>query len=185
MKHLAAYMFQTVTLRNVCFTRKSKISSFTRLRLLHYPRNYGMSGGLPQKSRMFRITHFAAYMFRTLTVRNVCLTRKSRISLFSRLRLLHYRRLTVCRVRLPQKSRMSRIKHPATYMFRTPTVRNVRLTRKSKISRLTWLRLLHYPKTYGMLCESSVEIKDVQHKAPCCLHVPNFYGTECASYKNV
>ena len=56
------------------------------------------------------------------------------------------------------ESRMSRIKHLAAYMFRTLTVRNVRRTRKSKISRLTRLRLLHYPKTNGMSCASSVEI---------------------------
>ena len=66
---------------------------------------------------------------------------------------------------------MSRITHLAAYMFRTLTVRNVRLTRKSKISRLTRLRLLHYPKTYGMSCASSVEIEDVWHKALCRLHV--------------
>ena len=78
---------------------------------------------------------------------------------------------------------MSRIKHLAAYMFRTLTVRNVRLTRKSKISRYTWLRLLHYPKTYGMSCVSSVEIWDVSQNAPCHLHVPNPYGTECASYE--
>ena len=78
---------------------------------------------------------------------------------------------------------MSRKKHFAAYMFRTLTVRNVRPTRKAKISRLTRLRLLHYPKTYGMSCASSLEIEDVSHKAPCHLHVPNPYGTECASYE--
>ena len=72
------------------------------------------------------------------------------------------------------------MKHLAAYMFQTLTVRNVRPTRKSKISRLTRLRLLHFPKTYGMSCASSVEIEDVSHKAPCHLHVPNSYGTECA-----
>ena len=34
-----------------------------------------------------------------------------------------------------------------------------------------------------MSCASSVEIEDVSHKAPCRLHVPNPYGTECASYE--
>ena len=77
------------------------------------------------------------------------------------------------------------MRHLATYMFRTPTVRNVRVTRKCKISRLTRLRLLHYPKTYGMSCASSVEIEDVLHKAPCRLHVLNSYGTECAYYEKV
>ena len=75
---------------------------------------------------------------------------------------------------------MSRMKHLATNMFRTLTVPNVCPTRKSTTSRLTRLRLLHYPKTYGMSCASSVEIEDVSHKAPCHLHVPNSYGTECA-----
>ena len=83
------------------------------------------------------------------------------------------------------ESRMSRIKHLAAYMFQTLTVRNVRPTRKSKISRLTRLRLLHFPKTYGMLFASSVEIEDVSHKTPCHLHVPNSYGTECPSYEKV
>ena len=36
-----------------------------------------------------------------------------------------------------------------------------------------------------MLCASSVEIEDVWHKAPCRLHVPNSYGTECESYEKV
>ena len=40
-------------------------------------------------------------------------------------------------------------------------------------------------KTYGMSCASSVEIEDVSHQAPCHLHVPNSYGTECPSYKKV
>ena len=112
---------------------------------------------------MSRIKHPAAYMFRTLTVRNVRLTRKSKISRLTRLRLLHYRR--------------------PGYMFQTLKVRNVRLTRKSKISRLTHLRLLHYPKTCGMSCAASIEIEDVSHKAPCRLRVPNSYGTECPSYE--
>ena len=42
---------------------------------------------------------------------------------------------------------------------------------------------MHYPKTSGMSCASSVELEDVSHKAPCRLHVPNPYGTECASYE--
>ena len=75
--------------------------------------------------------------------------------------------------------------HLAAYMFRTLTVRNVRLTRKSKISRLTRLRVLHYPYIYGMSCASSVEIEDVSQNAPCHLHVPNSYGTECPSYEKV
>ena len=77
------------------------------------------------------------------------------------------------------------MKHLAAYMFRTLTVRNVLLTRKPKISRLTRLRLLHYPKTYGMSCASSVEIEDVSHEAPCRLHVPNSFSTECVSYEKV
>ena len=36
-----------------------------------------------------------------------------------------------------------------------------------------------------MSCASSVEIEDVLHKAHCRLHVPNSYGTECASYEKV
>ena len=40
-------------------------------------------------------------------------------------------------------------------------------------------------KTYGVLFASSVEIKDVSHEAPCRLHVPNSYGTECPSYEKV
>ena len=71
------------------------------------------------------------------------------------------------------------------YKRQTLTVRNVRLTRTSKISRLTRLQLLHFPKTYGMSCVSSVEIEDVPHKAPCRLHVPNSYGTECARKSNI
>ena len=80
---------------------------------------------------------------------------------------------------------MSRIKHLAAYIFRTLTVRNVRITRKSKISRLARLRLLQYPKTCSMSCSSSVEIEDVSHNAPCHLHVPNPYVTECASYEKL
>ena len=63
------------------------------------------------------------------------------------------------------------MKHLAAYMFRTLSVPNVCHTRKSKDSRLTRLRFLHYPKTYGMSCASSVEMEDVSHKAPCRLHV--------------
>ena len=77
------------------------------------------------------------------------------------------------------------MKHLAAHTFRTLTVLNGRLTRKSKISRLTRLRLLHYPKTYGMSCASSVEIKDVSHNPPCHLHVPNSYDTDCACYEEV
>ena len=78
------------------------------------------------------------------------------------------------------------VSHEAPCRLHVPnlTVRNVRLTRKSKDSRLTRLRLLHYPKTNGMSCASSVEIEDVSHKA-CCLHVQNSFGTECASYEKV
>ena len=75
--------------------------------------------------------------------------------------------------------------HLAAYTFRNLTVRNVRLTRKSKITCLTRLQLLHYAKTYGLSCDPSVEIEDVSHKAPCRLHVPNSYGTECPSYEEV
>ena len=38
-------------------------------------------------------------------------------------------------------------------------------------------------KIYGMSCASSVEIEDVSHEAPCRLHVPNSFGTECPSYE--
>ena len=32
---------------------------------------------------------------------------------------------------------------------------------------------------------ASIEIEDVSHKAPCRLHFPNSYGTECPSYEKV
>ena len=59
------------------------------------------------------------------------------------------------------------------------------ILRESKIPRLTRLRLLHYPKTYGMSFASPVEIEDVLHYAPCRLHIPNSYGMECPSYEKV
>ena len=107
----------------------------------------------------------------------MCVLRESlKISRLTRLRLLHYPKTYGMSRASSVKSRMSRIKHLAAYMFRTLMVGNVSLTRKSKIPRLTRLRLLHYPKTYGMSCASSVEIDDVSHKAPCRIHVPNSYG---------
>ena len=107
---------------------------------------------------MSRKTHLATYMFRTFTVRNVRLTRKSKISRLTRLRLLHYPE--TYGMSCASSVEIEDVSHKAlaAYMFRTLTVRNVRLTRKSKISRLTRLQLLHYPKTYGMSCASSVEI---------------------------
>ena len=117
--HLAAYLFRTLTVRNVRLTRKAKISRLTRLRLLHYPKTYGMS--CASSVEIEDDSHKAPYCLhvRTLTVRNVRLTRKSRISRLTRLRLLHYpRHLRVrCVCLLLKSTRMSRLKHLAAYMF--------------------------------------------------------------------
>ena len=89
IKHLATYMFRTPTVRNVRVTRKCKISRLTRLRLLHYPETYGMSCASSVEIEDVSHKALAAYLFRTLTVRNVRLKRKSKISRLTRLRLLH------------------------------------------------------------------------------------------------
>ena len=135
---------------------------------------------------MSRKKNFAAYMFRTPTVRNVRLTRKAKIFRLTWLRLLHYPKTygmsCASSVEIVDVSH----KHLAAYMFRTLTVRNVRVTRESKISRLTRLQVCALSEALpGTSCASSVEILDVSHKAPCHLHVPNPYGTECASYEKV
>ena len=152
IKHLATYMFQTLMVRNVRLTRKSKISRLTRLRLCALSKALmGTSCLSSVEIEDGSLKAPGCLHFRTLTVQNVRLTRKSKISRLTRLRLFHYPK-TLCTLG------GCSLKHLAAYMFRTPTVWNVHLTRKSNISCLTRLRLLHYLKTYGMLCAPSIEI---------------------------
>ena len=87
MKHFVTNMFRTPTVRNVRVTRKCKIFLLTRLRLLHYPETYGMSCASSVEIEDVSHKALAAYLFRTLTVRNVRLKRKSKISHLTRLRL--------------------------------------------------------------------------------------------------
>ena len=166
-------------------TWKSKVSRLTRLRLLHYPKTYGMS--CASSVEIEDVSHQAPCRLHILNCHGTECASYEKVQDFRLNPAPAFALSKKYGIPFASTVEIDDVSHkaPCCLHVETLTVRNVRLTRKSKISRLTQLRFFHYPKTYGMSCASSVEIEDVSHKAPCRLHVPNSYGTECAPYEKV
>ena len=107
---------------------------------------------------MSSIKHLAAYIFRTLTVRNVRLTRKSKISRLTRFRLLHYPKTTS--MLFASAVEIEDVSHRAPCRLHVPNSYGTECASYEKVEDfpLNSDPPLHYPKTYGMSCASSVEI---------------------------